>query len=339
MNIFRTELLPKFSDKKVNHNSSLVTIGSCFSDSIGNKLNEYKFPVLVNPFGTVYNPISIHEALKQAIGLTYPTKTTYLEHQGLCFNYNFHSKFCATNEDDLVSQIKTAINRSHEFIKKSKVLIITYGTSFVYKRTDTNEIVANCHKLPGSRFNKRLLSVEEILLSFQSLHKSISENLSIEKIILTVSPVRHIKDTLELNSLSKSILRIACQALINQYSEVEYFPSFEIMMDDLRDYRFYKDDLIHPTLMAEEYIWEKFSTAYLDSQTLHFVKQWKDIQKALNHQPFQIESTSHKMFLRETLARLEELKSLADVEKEITQLKSQLNQRSNAKSQKPSAKS
>ncbi len=325
MNIFRTELIPKSSDTKISLHSPLLTIGSCFSDSIGNKLNENKFHVLVNPFGTVYNPISIHETIKNTIGLQYPSKESYLLRQEVFFNYHFHSKFSATTEEHLVRKIMSEIDRSHEFIKKSKVLIITYGTSFVYERTDTNEIVANCHKVPGSMFNKRLLSVENIISSFQSLHKSITENLSIEKIILTVSPVRHIKDTLELNSLSKSILRIACQDLVNQYSNVVYFPSFEIMIDDLRDYRFYKDDLIHPTPLAEEYIWGKFSASYLNNQALHFVKQWKDIQKALKHRPFQIENKSHKMFLYETLALLEELKPLADVEKEITQLKSQLN--------------
>ena len=325
MNIFRTELIPKFSDTKINHNSSLLTIGSCFSDSIGNKLNENKFDVLVNPFGTVYNPISIHETLKNTIGLLYPSRQSYLLQQGLFFNYHFHSKFAAANEDDLVRQLTMAIDRSHAFMMESKVLIITYGTSFVYERTDTNEIVANCHKVPGSRFNKRLLSVEEILLSFQSLHKNITENLSIEKIILTVSPVRHIKDTLELNSVSKSILRIACQDLVNQYSNVAYFPSFEIMMDDLRDYRFYKDDMIHPTDTAEDYMWEKFSKAYFNEPTLQFLKQWGEIKKAIAHRPIQADSASHRNFLNETILRLEELKPLADVEKEITQLKSQLN--------------
>jgi len=325
MNIFRTELIPKSSDTKISLNSPLLTIGSCFSDSIGNKLSENKFHVLVNPFGTVYNPISIHETLKNTIGLQYPSKESFLLRQGVFFNYHFHSKFSATNEEYLVRKITLEIDRSHEFIKKSKVLIITYGTSFVYERTDTNEIVANCHKVPGSMFNKKLLSVEKIILSFQSLYKSITENLSVEKIILTVSPVRHIKDTLEFNSLSKSILRVACQDLARQYSNVVYFPSFEIMIDDLRDYRFYKDDLIHPTPMAEEYIWEKFSASYLNNQALHFVNQWKEIQKALKHKPFQIESKSHKMFLYKTLSLLEELKPLADVEEEIIQLKSQLN--------------
>ncbi len=325
MNIFRTELIPKFSDPKINHNSPLLTIGSCFSDSIGNKLIENKFDALVNPFGTVYNPISIHETLKNTIRLLYPSSQSYLLQQGLFFNYHFHSKFAAANEDDLVRQLTTAIDSSHAFIMESKVLIITYGTSFVYERTDTNEIVANCHKVPGSRFNKRLLSVEEILLSFQSLHKDITENLSVEKIILTVSPVRHIKDTLELNSLSKSILRIACQHLVNQYSNVAYFPSFEIMMDDLRDYRFYKNDMIHPTDTAEDYMWEKFSKAYFNEPTLQFLKQWGEIKKAIAHRPIQADSPSHRNFLNETILRLEELKPLADVEKEITQLKSQLN--------------
>ena len=274
MNVFRTELIPTPSDVKISLNTPLITIGSCFSDSIGNKLNENKFKVLSNPFGTVYNPISIHGLLDKAIMKSYPDKNSYLQHRETYFNFHFHSKFFSASEVHLARQIKESIDVSHDFIRKAKVLIITYGTSFVFERKDTKDIVANCHKMPASRFNKRPLSVEEIVSSFQQLHEQIKRNRSVEKIVLTVSPVRHIKDSLELNNLSKSVLRIACQKLVDLFSGVEYFPSFEIMMDDLRDYRFYKADMIHPTESAEDYIWEKFSNAYFDVQTLQFLKSW-----------------------------------------------------------------
>ncbi len=323
MNVFRTELIPTPSDVKISLNTPLITIGSCFSDSIGNKLNENKFKVLSNPFGTVYNPISIHGLLDKAIMKSYPDKNSYLQHRETYFNFHFHSKFFSASEVHLARQIKESIDVSHDFIRKAKVLIITYGTSFVFERKDTKDIVANCHKMPASRFNKRPLSVEEIVSSFQQLHEQIKRNRSVEKIVLTVSPVRHIKDSLELNNLSKSVLRIACQKLVDLFSGVEYFPSFEIMMDDLRDYRFYKADMIHPTESAEDYIWEKFSNAYFDVQTLQFLKSWGEIRKALSHKAFHPEGHSHHEFLQKTLSRLEEIRSLVSVEEEIKQIRSQ----------------
>ncbi len=324
MNSFRTELSPTPEKSKIDHPSRILTIGSCFSDSIGNKLKENKFETLVNPFGTVYNPVSIHELLTHACVQTYPPKNTHVYHQGLYFNYQFHSKFFAEQEAELTRKIRVAIDGCHQFIKDSRVLIITYGTAFVYQRIDTHEIVANCHKMPGSEFKKRLLGIEEIVSSFGSMNKIIKDNLSIEKIILTVSPVRHLKDSLELNSLSKSALRVACQKIVDQFPMTEYFPSYEIMMDDLRDYRFYKADMIHPTELAEDYIWKKFSLTYFSKSTVELLKLWDGIKKAISHRPLQATSSSHKAFIEETIVRLEELREQIDIEEELSQLKSQL---------------
>ncbi len=324
MDVFRTELIPTPSDVKITLNTPLLTIGSCFSEFIGNKLNENKFQVLANPFGTVYNPISIHGLLDMTIKKRYPDSHSYLQHKETHFNYHFHSKFFSASQDPLARQIEESINVSHGFIRKTKVLILTYGTSFVFERSDTKEIVSNCHKMPSSKFNKRLLSVEEIVSSYQELHEQIKKNLAVEKIVLTVSPVRHIKDSLELNNVSKSVLRIACQKLVTLFSDVEYFPSFEIMMDDLRDYRFYKADMIHPTDSAEDYIWEKFSNAYFDVPALLFLKSWGEIRKALSHKAFYPEGHSHQAFLHQTLSKLEEIGSLVSVEEEIKQIRSRI---------------
>lgn len=325
MSIFRTELTPQESDIKISLNDPLLTIGSCFSDSMGNKLNENKFKVQVNPFGVIYNPISIHRLLDQGITRTYPEKNSYIEHDKTFFNFHFHSRFSSTSEADLTMRIREAIDANHDFIKKTNVLIITYGTAFVFERTDTKEIVANCHKVHASKFDKRLLEVDEILSSFEGLHETIRKHLSVKKVVLTVSPVRHIKDTLEQNGLSKAVLRLACQKLTHLFTDVDYFPSYEIMMDDLRDYRFYKNDMIHPTEAAEDYIWEKFSDAYFDRPTFQFLKRWYEIRKALSHRPFHPENSSHQQFLKETLSRLEEIKSIVSVEEEMKHVKSQLN--------------
>ena len=324
MNSFRTELSPTLEESKIDHLSRILTIGSCFSDSIGNKLKENKFLTLINPFGAVYNPVSIHELLTHACAQTYPPKSAQVSHQGLYFNYQFHSKFFDEQEAELSRKIREAIDGCHQFIKDSSVLIITYGTAFVYQRNDTNEIVANCHKVPDMQFTRRLLDVEEIISSFGFLHKILKTHLPVENIVLTVSPVRHLTDTLELNSLSKSTLRVACQKIVDQFPTTGYFPSYEIMMDDLRDYRFYKADMIHPTEQAEDYIWEKFSQTYFSKSTLGFLKQWDGLNKAIAHRPLHANSSSHKAFLKETISRLEELRLRIDVEREISQLKSQL---------------
>ncbi len=202
--------------------------------------------------------------------------------------------------------------------------MITYGTSWIYERADTGEAVANCHKMPAALFTKRLAGYDEVVKSFEEIYSILrSVNPSL-KIILTVSPVRHLKDSLVLNTISKSVLNLACHTITSKYPDVGYFPAFEIMMDDLRDYRFYKDDLIHPTDAAVDYIWDKFSSCYFDKSTLGFLSQWNDISKALAHRPFHKGSESHQRFIKSTLKQLEELNLIVDVDKEIKQLKSQL---------------
>jgi hypothetical protein len=204
-------------------------------------------------------------------------------------------------------------------------LIITFGTAFIYKLKSNNEIVANCHKQPSYNFTKELLTVEEIIVSFELFLNQFKIQNSKLKIILTVSPVRHTKDTLTLNSVSKSILRIACHELSKQFSNVSYFPSYEIMLDDLRDYRFYKEDMIHPTEVAEEYIWNKFSDVFFESETKQLIKEWSSVSMALNHKPFREDSEEYKIFLTETLKKLELLKGKINVKEEINFITNKLN--------------
>ncbi len=318
---FRTELILKPSSWSINLKDPILTIGSCFAQSIGQRLLDNKFPVSVNPFGTTYHPLSIHKLLQYASFQEYPTDHTFLENNNIHFNYNFHSEFNGLSRSELQNQLQQIIASVHYRLKDCKVLILTYGTSWIYERKDTGESVANCHKMNSALFTKRLTNPEEIKESLENTFKTLKSINPDLKIILTISPVRHIKDTLELNSLSKSILRVACHQLSEKYEAVKYFPAFEIMMDDLRDYRFYKNDLIHPTEMAEDYIWDKFSACYFNQQTINFLNQWKEIKKALSHRSFHPSSNSHQKFLHETLTRLEELKSDMDVQEEINQIK------------------
>lgn len=324
MENFRTTLLTRLANSRMSLGDSILTIGSCFSDAIGNELVRHKIRTLVNPFGTVYNPYSIHKSLVYAAQKQLPRSDTFLHRDGTFYNYDFHSRFAAATQFELANLLQAQIETTHSFLKNAHWLIVTYGTSWVYERHDVRETVANCHKLPQSQFSKTLMSHQKILQSFADMHgrlKAVNPSL---KIIVTVSPVRHIKDTLELNSVSKSILRVACHTLQEQYDDVEYFPSYEIMMDDLRDYRFYNADMIHPSPVAEHYIWTKFIERYFDERLLDFCRQWKEIINAIDHKAFQPNSNAHQLFLQKTLHKLEELKPLVNVDKETAILKTRL---------------
>ena len=321
---FRTELSFKKALWDIDLKDPVFTLGSCFAFSMGSRLDHYKFRVSNNPFGTTYHPLAIHKILKYAAYNETPPEHTYLDHDGIHFNYDFHSTQSALTKATLQANIREKIGATHYFLKHCKVLILTYGTSWIYERVDTGESVANCHKLPADAFSKRLTTIDEIrssLIQTIEILKSVSPEL---RIILTVSPVRHRNDTLPLNSVSKSILRAACHEICETQSAVEYFPAFEIMMDDLRDYRFYRNDLIHPTEIAEDYIWAKFSEIYFKNDTRVFIRQWDEIQKALSHRPFHPESKIHQQFLLETLAKIKALQSEINVDEELNLIQSQL---------------
>jgi hypothetical protein len=323
MNNFRTDVRIIRSLSQIRLKNPILTAGSCFADAIGARLDRYKFQVLTNPFGIIYNPVSIHKSLLYAIANEPPPDHSYLHHQGVYLNYDFHSVISALNKYDLSEKLLNRLGSVHYFLKHASRIQITYGTAWVYQRKDTGETVANCHKMPSQSFEKRLLSEKEITGSFQEFYERVRKFNPSIKFILTVSPVRHIKDTLELNSVSKAVLRAACHSL-SATDDVEYFPAFEIMMDDLRDYRFYKSDMLHPTEVAEDYIWEKFGEKYFDDETKAFLRKWDEILSAIQHRPFHPSSPAHQGFLKDTLRKLEDLKVSVDVEEEIRMINSQI---------------
>ncbi|MBS1487399.1 MAG: GSCFA domain-containing protein [Bacteroidetes bacterium] len=320
---WRTEFFAEPATDTITLAAPVFTIGSCFADEIGLRLLENKFSVAVNPLGTVYNPISIHQLLRFGLQNELPTDESYLQREEVHFNYHFHSSYSALSRNDLKNKIEEAVASAHEFFKKTEWILITYGTSFVYK-LDGNQVVANCHKMPSADFTKVLLTENEIAESFDGFYTLLKSINPRAKIILTVSPVRHTKDTLELNSVSKSILRLACHTLSNKFPDVTYFPAYEIVMDDLRDYRFYKKDLIHPTTEAVDYIWEKFSQTYFNEPTQQFMAEWQKIKSDLRHKPFHPHSEKHQQFLQSVLKKLELLKQTVNVDIEIAEIKSQI---------------
>jgi hypothetical protein len=306
MEQFRTELaiVPK---PMIDHRTSITTNGSCFSDNIGQKLAENKFRVLVNPLGICYNPLSIHKGLM----MTQPDEDLFVESLGTWRHFDFHSKFFAQTREGLRELLTKQLP-----LPKTDIVMITYGTSWVYKHKATGKIVANCHKRPQNEFEKILLSPQEIIQSFEELKALIKQ-----KVIVTLSPVRHIKDTLELNSVGKSILRHA----IHNFKDVEYFPAYEIMMDDLRDYRFYESDMLHPSDVATEYIWGKFEDRYFSKETKSLNERWQKIARSLNHRAFNEGSTEHRKFLQGVRHELKSLEAVLNLSEELKEIERRIN--------------
>ncbi len=306
------------SSKKISINDSIFMMGSCFSDEMGALMRQNKFDCLSNPFGTIYNPHSIFKLL-EAESQTEKT----IASQGIFYHWDAHGTISGLNKNDVESLFESRQDQTQQFLKSANWLVITLGTSFVYEHMSAG-IVANCHKVAANSFNKRLLSQEEITSHFERLYSYLSELNPKLNIILTVSPVRHIRDGLIENNHSKAVLIDAIQIIIRAYQDVSYFPSYEILIDQLRDYRYYDSDMIHPSKEAIQYIWETFADTYFDTETREVLKQWSKLNSAINHKPFQPQSDSHQKFLKSTLEKMEKLNEKLDLSVELKQLKEQI---------------
>ncbi len=290
-----TELDLSPHKKPANYHQRVMTIGSCFSDHIGTKLCNHNIPVIVNPLGITFNPISLSKALSRSIKRDLIEINDLQSCQGLYAHFDFHGKFNNPEKNVCYQSINRSISTAHEFIDKGiDYLIITLGTAFVYKHRSTEKIVNNCHKLPSDQFDRKLLNVDQIVAS---LSDSINDIITINpeaEVIFTVSPVRHIRDGIVNNARSKAILVEACHQLCEAFSCVNYFPSYEIMMDVLRDYRFYHSDMIHPSDQAVDYIWDKFYQWFYDDKSQQFIKESEKINKMKAHRILHPETESAK---------------------------------------------
>jgi len=317
----RTEIDIKPSALKISLGQSVLTMGSCFSQSIGEKMTRYKFDVLTNPFGTTYNPISIFKALISN-GIN---SHKFLEKRGMAFHYDFHSELRADNKQLLEKLLQRRKEEVTDHLKKADWLIVTFGTAWVYELKSSGEIVNVCHKVPQSEFNKRLLGMKEMAVAMDSMVNHFKKTNPRLNMLLTVSPVRHIRDGIQENQLSKSMLRVLCDFAVTSHDNVHYFPSYEIMVDDFRDYRFYRDDLIHPTAFAEQYIWEKFQGTYFEKETLDFIQDWKYVISAMEHRPFNPKTDEHQNFVRAQMEKIIGLSDKVDASDELAFFKAQLN--------------
>jgi hypothetical protein len=296
---FTTKIPISKSNNLIDYNSKIVSLGSCFAENMSEKLDYYKFQNTVNPFGIIFNVVSIEKLIQRSIEKEYFTEKDIFFHNEQWHCYEVHSELSNPNKEEFLATLNDLINSTIEQFNSSTHIIITLGTSWVYRNIESNEVVANCHKVPQKQFTKELLSVEVIEQSLQniiSLVHAINPNCSF---IFTVSPVRHIKDGFAENTLSKAHLISAIHSVVNFHLSIaNYFPSFEIMMDELRDYRFYATDMLHPNQVAIDYIWERFSETYFEENTTKTIEEVDSIQKSLSHRSFNPNSESHQKFLQ-----------------------------------------
>jgi hypothetical protein len=323
MSDFRTTLILPDPGYTISYQDKIYSIGSCFADAMGNRLVQGKFKAMANPFGVIFNPVSVFRLLQGGEGAV-ANPHQYIERDGQWYNYQLHSSYNAGSQQELEKEVREVKAASDAFLKDCNLLIITLGTAFVYELAGSAETVANCHKMPAALFNKRMLSVQEIVEAADAFFETYLIAEAGRKVVLTVSPVRHIKDTLPLNSVSKATLRLAAHQLQEKWAQVQYFPSYEIMQDDLRDYRFYKKDMLHPSEVAEDYIWEKFTKTYLSAEALQLLAKWNKLSLAVQHKPFQVQSEAHQRFVKDSLVKLKELAPTMEVSKEISLLEQQL---------------
>lgn len=301
---FRTIIPIEKSENQVDYSSNLLLMGSCFAENIGAKFDYFKFNHLVNPFGIIFNPISIEKLLDRIVNNRKFTETDIFYHNDLWHSYEVHSELSNPNKEVYLHKLNSLLEETRIRISEISHFQITYGTSWIYRNIESDKIVANCHKVPQKQFTKELLPIETIQNSIRNTIDLVREINPNCQFIFTVSPVRHVKDGFIENTVSKAHLISAIH-----HSQLEtcnskpatqnlhYFPSYEIMMDELRDYRFYSEDMLHPNKTAIDYIWERFLKSFINESAIQTLQEADAIQKSLLHKAFNPNSDSHQKFL------------------------------------------
>lgn len=308
---FSTKIPILQSNFKIDYNAKIVSLGSCFAVNMAEKFDYVKFENTCNPFGILFHPLAIEKLIDFAVSRKQFTEKDVFFHNERWHCFDVHSDLSNSSKDELIANLNAIVVSTKLQLQSASHIIITYGTSWVYRNLESNTIVANCHKVPQAAFSKEILSVETIEKSIQNSLDLIQKINPKVNFIFTVSPVRHLKDGFVENQLSKAHLitaihQILQSAICNLQSAI-YFPSYEIMMDELRDYRFYAEDMIHPNKIAIDYIWERFSETCISEESHSIMKEVETIQKGLQHRPFNPNSESHQQFLSKLQDKIEKL--------------------------------
>ncbi len=306
---FTTKIPVQKSSFPIDYDSKIMLLGSCFAENIGKKFSYFKYQATTNPFGIIFNAVSLEKLIRRVVENKKFTENDIFFHNELWHCYEVHSELSNPDKDLFLSHLNSILESTHRHIAALTHCIITLGTSWVYSNIETHEIVANCHKVPQKQFTKELLSIEQTEKSLENiilLIHSVNPNCHF---IFTVSPVRHIKDGFIENTLSKAHLIAAIHKTITHNpSPITYFPAFEIMMDELRDYRFYAEDMLHPNQTAIDYIWLRFYEHYISESAAKLMEEVDAIQKGLAHRPFNPNTESHQKFLAQLNLKIETIK-------------------------------
>ena len=310
----------------IEHTHKLFLIGSCFTENIGEKLRRHKFNVLENPNGILFNPVSVAEAVTSYIENKETLASELFHLNEGWHSWNHHSRFSAASREEALEKINTSTQKANQYLKNADYIFITLGSSWIYTLTELAEnavhgaVAANNHKAPSNWFNRRLMNAEEVLRVLDNMiHRLFYFNPSI-KIIFTISPVRHLREGVVENNRSKAVLIQTVHHLVDKFEGLYYFPAYELVIDDLRDYRFYAEDLVHPNYFATEYVWEKFCLACMNESTRKLMEEIRTVNLAYKHKPFNSDSEQHQKFLNATLEKTKGLKEqfpFLDFEKEI----------------------
>lgn len=301
--VFKPEELPVYLD----HQNHILGIGSCFAEHMGQRLINHKFDTLTNPFGILFNPISMQIALRMLLQEYSFSEKDIFSQQGRWNSFYHHSRFSQLSASALLEQLEREAIHARRFLARMDRMIITLGTAWVFVHRARGEVVANCHRLPAEQFYRKMLSVPEITAALGPIFRQLQAKQENLKIIITVSPVRHLKDGMVENQRSKAALLLAAAQLAEDLPYVHYFPAYEIMMDDLRDYRFYQPDMVHPTEQAIDYIWECFQQTTMQASTKELFKIIEKVHAAVHHRPFQPHSAPHQQFLKAQIKQIDEL--------------------------------
>lgn len=299
--------LHKQESNQIDYNSKLLLLGSCFVENIGEKLEYFKFQSLQNPFGIIFNPAVIERFVTNAINGKVFTENDIFFHNERWHCYDAHSELSSASKEELLDNLNRSISSTNRQIHQSTHVIITLGTAWVYKHIERDQIVTNCHKVPQKQFTKELLSIDAITKNLESIISSIHTINPKTSVILTVSPVRHLKDGFIQNQQSKAHLVSSVHQTLEKRDTCFYFPSYEIMMDELRDYRFYSEDMIHPNTIAVNYIWEKFNMVMIHKDAYSTMDEISAIQKGLQHKPFNSSSKEYESFKQELISKQDKI--------------------------------
>lgn len=286
----------------ISHHHRILMMGSCFTENIGQYLKNHSFHILENPNGILFNPVSVADAIHSYIHREYIREEDLFQLNETWHSWKFHSRYSGISKEDALAKMNHSIDEAHRFLKTASCIIVTLGSAWVYELTDlaagnAGAIVANNHKAPASWFRRRLLSAGEVNSLMVSLITALKNFNPVLQIIFTISPVRHLREGVIDNNRSKAVLIQSVHDLTNTFEQIYYFPSYELVMDDLRDYRFYAEDLVHPNYQATQYVWDKFVDACIDDNSAQLFKMIREIKLAYQHKPFNPSTKQHQQFL------------------------------------------